>query len=224
MKTHKTYKITLALLAALLAVIGTTGTVVQADGPGGDDGSGGGSTQVPGGLTPEQALQGEEMNMWNSLDPSTQTLVRDEVIPTISHRAGSRQSQERELRSVVRALHRIEQKKAEAVNADSEEDICYFAVDASRNGASAFMNCAPYEMNAISVHVELQEFTGSEIGHHDNRCANSTWCYAYVDATPSTPCYRWVARGSGVPTRDSPPYPAGNYWDEDDFCKNGIPV
>ena len=221
MKMHKTI---LTLLLTMLAVIGTTATVVHADGPETDDGSGGGSTQVPGGLTPEQALQGEEMDMWNLLDPSTQGLLRDEIIPTISYRAGSRESQERELRSVVRALYKIQERKEAAQASGASENMCYFVVDASRNGASSFINCAPYEMNVIMIHVDLNLFTGSQLGYHDNRCTDSTWCYAYVDETPSTPCYRWVARGNAVPTRQSPPHPPGNYADEDDFCKHGIPV
>lgn len=65
MKTHKTYKITLALLAAMLAVIGTTATVVHADGP----------------ETPPEAAPVVEQNIDSYLDQASRDLV-NEMNPT----------------------------------------------------------------------------------------------------------------------------------------------
>ena len=204
MRFHKTI---LTLLAAILAVIGTTVTVAHADGP--DDN--------PDHLTPQNALTDEEATMWNSLDPAKRALVQNEVIPSLAESSLPSATQVRRLRGIVRGLYKMMQEEY-AAGVTMSSGICSFVTDAWSGGAVSILNCYPYPVSG-TVFVDLWEFSGSQIGSETTHCNSVTWCTAHVDEDAPTPCQRWLAHGSASPSRDEPPYPASNYWDEDEYCK-----
>ena len=78
MKMHKTI---LTLLLTMLAVIGTTATVAHAEGPVVDEG--GGTTQVPGNLNPENVLTGDDLANWNALTGDAREYLKAEALPQL---------------------------------------------------------------------------------------------------------------------------------------------
>ena len=179
MKMHKTI---LTLLAAMLAVIGTTGTVVQAEGPGGDD------------LTLDRALDSETRAMFDVLTPGGKDIVVD-VWPQIKQQA-PRQYWEAEVTSIVEALHTYEVvNEGETDGAPSGPgEGPTGARGASTPVANMVVNTnmyVGYTSSVTGVYV-VNEALSARVtvwGHagNSNLCENCVSVYASVHAPPNEP-------------------------------------
>ena len=206
------HRIILAVLAAATIAVGTTTVTAYADGPNvGDPPDGGTGILVPG-----DVLTGTDLNNWNSLTSTSQSVMTDEIIPGMPERVPDASLRPGVLAGLVALMLDIQRQREESIRtravvapsavsgastAAFSTTRCYFSMGVNSAGSSAMMHCdagMAYINTDVLLTIRYQH--GHVIGRSNRTCTNCTVVWSTVARSGAPSCqsgFQWYGYGTG---------------------------